>query len=87
MNRPRLENEPLLVLKTEKFYIEKRFIFRPRPIHICQKTELNSRWTVPLKETDKMFFKNLHFLSHNIDDRFSALIFTELNLNPHPHWE
>ncbi len=21
----------------------------PRPIHICQKTELNSRWPVPLK--------------------------------------
>jgi hypothetical protein len=87
MGRPRLENEPLLVLKIEKFYIEKRFIFRPGPIHICQKTELNSRWTVPLKETDKMFFKNLHFLSHNIDDRFSALIFMELNPNPHPHLE
>jgi hypothetical protein len=32
-----------------------------------------------------MFLKNLQFLSHNIDDRFSALIFTELNPNPHPH--
>jgi hypothetical protein len=31
-----------------------------------------------------MFFLNLHFLSHNIDDRFSALIFTELNPNLHP---
>jgi hypothetical protein len=34
-----------------------------------------------------MFLKNLHFLSHNIDDRFSALIFTELNPNLHPHLE
>jgi hypothetical protein len=25
-----------------------RFLFRPRPIHICQKMELKSRWTVPL---------------------------------------
>jgi hypothetical protein len=33
-----------------------------------------------------MFFKNLHFLSHNIDDRFSALIFTEPNPNPHRIW-
>jgi hypothetical protein len=32
-----------------------------------------------------MFIKNLHFLSNNIDDRFSALIFTELY--PHPHLE
>ncbi len=78
-----------MVLKIEKFYIEKRFIFRPRPIHTVyvKKTELNSRWTVPLNKTDKMFLKNLHFLSHNIDDRFSALIFTELNPNPHPHLE
>jgi hypothetical protein len=36
-----------------------------------------------------MFFKNLHFLTHtgNIDDRSSALIFKELNPNPHPHLE
>jgi hypothetical protein len=88
MDRSRLENEPLWVLKIEKFYIEKRFIFRPRHmIHICQKTELNSRWTVPFKETDKMFLKTYIFLSHNIDDRFSALIFTELNPNPHLHLE
>jgi hypothetical protein len=34
-----------------------------------------------------MFFKKLKFLSHNIDDRFLALIFTELNPNPHLHLE
>ncbi len=27
---------------------KKRFIFRPMPINICRKTELKSRWTVPL---------------------------------------
>jgi hypothetical protein len=32
-------------------------------------------------------FKKLTFLSHNNDDRFSALIFTELNPNPNPHLE
>jgi hypothetical protein len=37
----------------------------------------------PFKGNRQNVFKNLHFLSHNIDDRFSALIFTELNPNPH----
>jgi hypothetical protein len=36
---------------------------------------------------DCPFKGNRHFLSHNIDDRFSALIFTELNPNPHLHLE
>ncbi len=37
-----------IVGASEKFLKQRRFSFRPRPIHICQKTELKSRWTVPL---------------------------------------
>ncbi len=42
MDRPRPEYEPLLVLKffriSGKFFNQKRFIFGPRPIHVCQQT-------------------------------------------------
>ncbi len=41
----------------------------------------------PFKGNQQYVFNNLHFLSHNIDDRFAALIFTVLNPNPHPHLE
>ncbi len=41
----------------------------------------------PFKGNRQNVFKKLTFLSHHIDDRFSALIFTELNSNPHPHLE
>jgi hypothetical protein len=41
MDKRKPDHETLLVLKfvriSEKFYNVKRFIFRPRPIHICQK--------------------------------------------------
>jgi hypothetical protein len=43
MVRPRSEQEPILVLHFSEF-----LNIRPRPIHICQKTKLKSRWTVPL---------------------------------------
>ncbi len=33
---------------SENFENQKRFLFRPRPIHICHKSELKSRWTIPL---------------------------------------
>jgi hypothetical protein len=49
MDRPRPENEPLLNIKFFNFLNQKLFIFKPRPIHIFQKTELKSRWSVPLK--------------------------------------
>jgi hypothetical protein len=35
----------------------------------------------PFKGNRQMFFKNLNFLSHNIDDRFSALIFTVIRIH------
>ncbi len=52
----------LIFRNSEKFFNQKRFLFRPRPIHICQKPELNSRWTVPLKKTNKML-TNFNFFS------------------------
>jgi hypothetical protein len=33
---------PLKIIKPEALHV------RPQPMQICQKTELNSRWTVPL---------------------------------------
>jgi hypothetical protein len=41
----------------------------------------------PFKGNRQNVLKKLTFLSHNIDDRFLALIFTELNPNPHPYLE
>ncbi len=32
----------------KNFKTKRRFLFRPRLIHICKKTESKSRWTVPL---------------------------------------
>ncbi len=86
MDRPRPENEPLLNITFFNFLNQKRFIFKPRPIHIFQKMELKSRWSVPLKISYTITWLAIVQQGHeSASASGSADPHQKFFLDPHPH--